>query len=358
MRGGRCYELPTWEPTIDEHDGGAFATPSAAVRGRVWGRPGAESTDGHLQLETQSISNPERVHDDKSGYGTSAICREGGESDRSGIEEDVADYDGNNGTTSRPDKAEIRTAVVSESGSKSDRKGWWELKSGLGKLDHGIPSEMDSPCNQVNPHDRMSYEQNMQTVRETINTETVWISTGRQRDLPKEEVLRSDLYGEGNDQGRSNEIGITQKSEQIQEERMSGMQSHKESECSSYRFKYREQSARKSNDSLFGVSYEMALGTREKGMEETREMSPLRTHGQEEQSLPDSRKQEETERGSSSKKSSDEGRVDHNTGWWESEPYIGRVATGIKDRVHRLKGLGNAQVPLQAAVAWRILGGE
>ena len=44
--------------------------------------------------------------------------------------------------------------------------------------------------------------------------------------------------------------------------------------------------------------------------------------------------------------------------WWSVESNVGRVANGIPHRVQRLKGLGNAQVPLQAAVAWRLLGGE
>jgi DNA (cytosine-5)-methyltransferase 1 len=46
------------------------------------------------------------------------------------------------------------------------------------------------------------------------------------------------------------------------------------------------------------------------------------------------------------------------SGWWETESDVGRVANGISHRIHRLKGLGNAQVPLQAAVAWKLLGGE
>jgi len=41
--------------------------------------------------------------------------------------------------------------------------------------------------------------------------------------------------------------------------------------------------------------------------------------------------------------------------WWESEPSLGRVAHGISDRVASLKALGNAQVPLVAATAWRLL---
>lgn len=43
--------------------------------------------------------------------------------------------------------------------------------------------------------------------------------------------------------------------------------------------------------------------------------------------------------------------------FWSTEPNVGRVANGVPHRVHRLKGLGNAQVPLQAAAAYRLLGG-
>lgn len=44
--------------------------------------------------------------------------------------------------------------------------------------------------------------------------------------------------------------------------------------------------------------------------------------------------------------------------WWELEPGVGRVAHGVAARVHRLKALGNGQVPLQAAVAWSVLMGR
>ena len=43
------------------------------------------------------------------------------------------------------------------------------------------------------------------------------------------------------------------------------------------------------------------------------------------------------------------------TGWWSSEPAMGRVADGVAARVDRLKSIGNGQVPLCAATAWRIL---
>jgi len=44
--------------------------------------------------------------------------------------------------------------------------------------------------------------------------------------------------------------------------------------------------------------------------------------------------------------------------FWATEPNVGRVANGVPNRIHRLKGLGNAQVPLQAATAYRLLGGQ
>ena len=41
--------------------------------------------------------------------------------------------------------------------------------------------------------------------------------------------------------------------------------------------------------------------------------------------------------------------------WWKTEPNVGRVANGVAAGVDRLKAIGNGQVPLCAATAWRIL---
>ena len=41
--------------------------------------------------------------------------------------------------------------------------------------------------------------------------------------------------------------------------------------------------------------------------------------------------------------------------FWATEPNVGRVAYGVAARVDRLKAIGNGQVPLCAATAWRIL---
>ncbi len=49
------------------------------------------------------------------------------------------------------------------------------------------------------------------------------------------------------------------------------------------------------------------------------------------------------------------GRTGERWDYWSVEPGLGRVVDGLSNRIHRLKGLGNAQVPIQAAVAWKLL---
>lgn len=44
--------------------------------------------------------------------------------------------------------------------------------------------------------------------------------------------------------------------------------------------------------------------------------------------------------------------------WEEWEPDIPRVARGVRDRVHRLMAIGNGQVPIVVATAWRLLKGD
>ena len=41
--------------------------------------------------------------------------------------------------------------------------------------------------------------------------------------------------------------------------------------------------------------------------------------------------------------------------WWATEPDVGRVADGVAARVDRIRAIGNGQVPIVAALAWRIL---
>lgn len=44
--------------------------------------------------------------------------------------------------------------------------------------------------------------------------------------------------------------------------------------------------------------------------------------------------------------------------WWSTKPVLGRVAHGLANRVDRLKSIGNGQVPVVAAAAFKILSDE
>jgi len=43
------------------------------------------------------------------------------------------------------------------------------------------------------------------------------------------------------------------------------------------------------------------------------------------------------------------------SGWWSTEPAVGRLADGVAHRSHQIRALGNGQVPLCAAVAFSLL---
>ena len=45
-------------------------------------------------------------------------------------------------------------------------------------------------------------------------------------------------------------------------------------------------------------------------------------------------------------------------GWWKAEPDMVRVVYGVPNGMDRIAALGNAQIPLMAATAWKILSGE
>lgn len=46
------------------------------------------------------------------------------------------------------------------------------------------------------------------------------------------------------------------------------------------------------------------------------------------------------------------------TNWWDVEPDMERVVHGVSDRVERIRGLGNAQIPAVVVRAWALLGDE
>jgi hypothetical protein len=99
------------------------------------------------------------------------------------------------------------------------------------------------------------------------------------------------------------------------------------------------------------------LGNGESGLETSRDMSGLRETSEKESSLRNPQQPDAPTRKPISAEDQEGESVDCDFGWWKAEPNVGRVAVGVKKRVSRLKGLGNGQVALQAALAWTLLKG-
>jgi hypothetical protein len=161
----------------------------------------------------------------------------------------------------------------------------------------------------------------------------------------KEKVLQSSVHGRIND-SRGGDIGrVAQQINETQGRPMQPVRDSGEFTCSSHGQQPSEQFIRELEDSMCGVSCEVALGTREKSIEAGESLPVLRQASKEERAM-----QHPCE-------SDVPTREPVNGSWWDTEPNIGRVAVGVKNRVGQLKGYGNAQVPLQAAAAYRLLGG-
>ena len=163
--------------------------------------------------------------------------------------------------------------------------------------------------------------------------------------IQKEEVLQSGVHGRINDSGDSDFGRVEESFHEVSSEEMQRLWDAGEFACSSHGQQPSEQRTRELEDTLRVMPCKVALGTREELNEASEGLPVLRQASEEELAM-----QHPCESDVSARESV-------NGSWWDTEPNIGRVANGVEHRVHRLKGLGNAQVPLQAATAYRLLGG-
>jgi len=163
--------------------------------------------------------------------------------------------------------------------------------------------------------------------------------------IQKEEVLQSGVHGRINDSGDSDFGRVEESFHEVSSEEMQRLWDAGEFACSSHGQQPSEQRTRELEDTLRVMPCKVALGTREESNEASEGLPVLRQASEEERAM-----QHPCESDVSARESV-------NGSWWDTEPNIGRVANGVEHRVHRLKGLGNAQVPLQAAVAYRLLNG-
>lgn len=198
---------------------------------------------------------------------------------------------------------------------------WWEVESGLGQLVDGVSNRVCESGEEINANaTKNTSRQDLQNVREGIQPESNAKRTQAGCEAISEaEVLQSVMC----EHAGNNDIDCARvfvQGEEASEELLRGLRLHKGASRAPHRSRQDEQRTGEHSDALQALPQLLAHGTKE---------------NEQGNSWPDAF-----------------------VGYWDCEPDIGRVTTGISNRVGQLKGYGNAQVPLQAAVAWKLLGGE
>jgi len=183
-------------------------------------------------------------------------------------------------------------------------------------------------------------------LRESTGKETIQFPAGGLDSIQEKEVLRSSVHGEGHDSRGCDISRVKESLYEVSSEEMQRLWDAGEFACSSHGQQSGEQLTGELKDSLRFMPCEMALGERKGLIKGGKEMQDLRQACEKERVMQHPCKPDVP------------AREPAHGSWWDIEPNIGRVAVGVKNRVGQLKGYGNAQVPLQAATAWRLLGGE
>ncbi len=200
-------------------------------------------------------------------------------------------------------------------GSCGIRGRWWDAESGVGLLVNGLASDVVQRCEKVNEEETRP-DQTLHPVWCADDSQTLQRTPRGHAGIPPQKVLQPVMreHSKGFDKARVFVEGPEAPKGQVR-----GVRVRKEASGSSHRSGQHEQRPAEYPDTLQALPRFLAHDTKKK------------------------------REGSS--------RKDAMFGWWELEPDVGRVAARIPNRAHRIKALGNAQVPLQAALAWMMLGG-
>jgi len=205
-----------------------------------------------------------------------------------------------------------------------------------------------------------STDSSMQSLQQYNGEKEIPEQYGGYGALSKKEVLRSDLHGESDDSAGCDIGWVAVEGAKISQDKMRNLRDNGESANSSHRQQPSKQFSAQPDDVMRRMPHEMALGKRKECIEtKTSEaMSVLRENSEAQRVMQYALYKIQEERRPEYSAENSQREVGCVPGWWEIEPNIGRVTNETKDRANMLKGLGNAQVPLQAAVAWRLLMGK
>jgi len=238
-------------------------------------------------------------------------------------------------------------------------KGRGQTQPGLGRDFARISSGMDSDRLKRGGNSALSKEsgpdQILSALRETAGAQEVQRKDGRSERFSEAKVLQSELCKLGATEGRRNSLSITQESGEVQKELLRDVWFNRQSPMPPFRWESPQQYGEQCHDIVQLLSHEMALEAWEKVAEETVGLQNLWAACTEIGYVPEtlSALQKVWQSLSYQDKSWAVVRASGRIPWpaplgqpqYEWEPP--RVTNDVKNRVPRLKALGNAVVPQQ-----------
>ncbi|MDD5338209.1 MAG: DNA (cytosine-5-)-methyltransferase [Dehalococcoidales bacterium] len=251
---------------------------------------------------------------------------------------------------------------------KGNRRGWqyWQFEPQLCRIFDGISQRLDRCGLTDTPYAIMVLDaikevsnatdtearrdKNLSTMPETTNTEEIQRNIRGQWGISPPEILQSDLHGEVSDKGDSQQTGSTQKGSEVPKGSMREVWGKTTIKHPSHKHGRIGQLTGKLDDTLRSMPHEMALGTRQEKNQATEYvLQNLWRACSEIGYVPETLSEIPKIWESLNDEEKDWVIIRCGTGnYWHTEwPGIPRVATRIKARVDRLKGLGNAVVPAQ-----------
>jgi len=306
---------------------------------RLFGQEKHEKQTAGIEQYSQTASNTESIN--KRGLSK----RKKKEKSRFAFNsQNVSNSNNTKTTRQRKDSRKIYGKSESERFNPIS-KDWWAAESGICRVVDDVPEKLDKNIKE-NEKNEKNPNKALQKMQQRINKEKNKWKDGGQGYFYEKEILRQSLYGSIPNEKQSNIFSDIEKSSEIQKTKLRKMWEQSQFEYTSYRRGLDEQFDRKLNNIVCKLSYKNTLGKWKEITEETIGLYNLWTTCEEIGYVPKTLSEVQKIWKSLTYEEMEWIiiRIGIGNRCWAEWVGTPRVAKGIKNRVDRLKCLGNTVV--------------